>query len=186
MSDKFFQDLSSAGEGALRVTRAPHRDWRYVGLVALGGACGSVARYLLGLWAAALLAVVWSPPPGADPALVLFPVGTLVVNVVGALALGYLLESLARRGRETVRRRKIRLGIGTGVLGGFTTYSALALETQRMLADGSTWLALLYVVLTLAGGTAACLGGIAIAARADGRRKHSRREPRGRKPGDPR
>ncbi|WP_369370526.1 CrcB family protein [Promicromonospora sp. Populi] len=177
MSDRFFPDLSSAGEGALRVTRAPHRDWRYVGLVALGGACGSVARYLLGIWTTALVAIVWPPLPGADLALVRFPVGTLLVNVIGALALGYLLETLARRGRETVRRRKIRLGIGTGVLGGFTTYSALALETQLMLADGATWLALLYVVLTLAGGTAACLGGIGIAARADRRREQRRRRP---------
>jgi CrcB protein len=91
--------------------------------------------------------------------------------VVGALALGYLLEALTRRGRETVRRRKIRIGIGTGVLGGFTTYSALALQTQQLFGDGLGWLALLYVVLTLAGGTAACLGGIALAARADRRRE---------------
>ena len=171
MSDRFFQDLSSAGEGTQRVTRAPHRDWRYIGLVALGGAGGSVARYLLSAWSAALLTLPAAVFPRMGPTLVLFPIGTLVVNVVGALALGYLLEALARRGRETVRRRKIRIGIGTGVLGGFTTYSALALETQQLLTAGLDWLALIYVVLTLAGGTAACLGGIAIAARADRRRK---------------
>jgi CrcB protein len=153
------------------VARAPHRDWRYVGLVALGGACGSVARYLLGAWATAPLNLVAVPPDGTVPALLLFPVGTFVVNVVGAFALGYLLEALARRGRETVRRRKIRIGIGTGVLGGFTTYSALAVETQHLLTQGLAPLAVLYVVLTLAGGTAACLGGIAIAARADRRRE---------------
>lgn len=155
------------------MTRAPHRDWRYVGLVALGGAGGSLARYLLSGWAGILLTplTIILPPSTAETVL-WFPIGTLVVNVAGAFALGYLLEALSRRGRETVRRRKIRLGIGTGVLGGFTTYSALALETQRLLVDGFTWLALLYVVLTLAGGTAACLGGIAIAARADRRREH--------------
>ncbi|MFD6139724.1 fluoride efflux transporter FluC [Promicromonospora sp. NPDC060271] len=154
------------------MSRAPHRDWRYVGLVALGGAAGSVARHLLTRWSGILL----TPPallfPNAAPTLLLFPIGTLVVNVVGALALGYLLEALARRGRETVRRRKIRIGIGTGVLGGFTTYSALALQTQQLFGNGLGWLALLYVVLTLAGGTAACLGGIALAARADRRREH--------------
>ncbi|GAA4719339.1 CrcB protein [Promicromonospora umidemergens] len=175
MSDRFFHNLSDVHEGAHRVTRTPHRDWRYVGLVALGGACGSAARYLLGIWATAPLNLVPVPPTGTVPALLLFPVSTFVVNVVGAFALGYLLEGLSRRGRETVRRRKIRLGIGTGVLGGFTTYSALALETQHLLAQGPAWLALLYVVLTLAGGTAACLGGIAIAARAERRRK--RRSP---------
>jgi fluoride exporter len=171
VSDRFFQDLSIVHEGVRRVTRAPHRDWRYVGLVALGGACGSVARYLLGSWVTTLLAIPWYLFPGAGPGLQTFPIGTLVVNIVGALALGYLLEALARRGRETVQRRKIRIGIGTGVIGGFTTYSTLALETQQMLTVGLPWLALLYVVLTLAGGTAACLGGIAIAARAARRRK---------------
>ena len=149
------------------MTRAPHRDWRYVGLVALGGAAGSVARYLLSGWSAVLLTPLTLLFPSAGETIIRFPIGTLVVNVVGALALGYLLEALARRGRETVRRRKIRIGIGTGVLGGFTTYSALALQTQQLLGDGFGWLALLYVVLSLAGGTAACLGGIAIAARAD-------------------
>lgn len=171
MSDRFFHNLLETHERADRVTRTPHRDWRYVGLVALGGAGGSAARYLVGAWATAPQNLVSVPPTGAVPALLLFPVSTFVVNVVGAFALGYLLEALSRRGRETVRRRKIRLGIGTGVLGGFTTYSALALEAERLLAQGPAWLALLYVTLTLAGGTAACLGGIGIAARADRRRK---------------
>ncbi|PUB28979.1 camphor resistance protein CrcB [Promicromonospora sp. AC04] len=151
---------------------APHRDWRYVGLVALGGAGGSVARYLVSMWAGILLTPLTRMFPGSTGETILwFPVGTLVVNISGALALGYLLEALGRRGRETVRRRKIRIGIGTGVLGGYTTYSTLALETERLFAAGLGWLALLYVVLTIAGGTAACLGGIAIAARADRRRK---------------
>lgn len=172
MSGRFFHDLTIAHEGAHRVTRAPHRDWRYVGLVALGGAGGSVARYLLTVWAGVLLTPLIVLFPSVAETVVWFPIGTLVVNVVGALALGYLLEALSRRGRETVRRRKIRLGVGTGVLGGFTTYSALALETQQLVGV-SIWLALLYVVLTLVGGTAACLGGIAIAARAD--RRHKRR-----------
>jgi CrcB protein len=171
VSDRFFQDLSSVHEGARRVTRAPHRDWRYIGLVALGGAAGSVGRYLLGGWAGVLLTPLTVLFPSTADTVLWFPIGTLVVNVVGALALGYLLEALARRGRETVRRRKIRIGIGTGVIGGFTTYSTLALETQQLLGDGLGWLAVLYVVLTLAGGTAACLGGIAIAARAARRRK---------------
>jgi CrcB protein len=171
VSDRFFPDLSSAHEGARRVTRAPHRDWRYVGLVALGGAGGTVARYFVGSWAGILLTPLTILFPDAGEMILRFPVGTLAVNVLGAFALGYLLEALSRRGRETVRRRKIRLGIGTGVLGGFTTYSALALETQRLLSNGLTWIALLYIVLTLAGGTAACLGGIALAARVDRRRK---------------
>jgi CrcB protein len=148
-----------------------HRDWRYVGLVALGGACGSVARVLVGGWAGYLQLPLTALFPGAAEAVLWFPLGTLLVNVLGAFALGYLLEALARRGRETVRRRKIRLGIGTGVLGGFTTYSALALDTQTLFGAGLPWLALLYVVLTLVGGTAACLGGIALATGVVRRRK---------------
>ena len=171
MSDRFFPHLSSVHEGNRRVKSAPHRDWRYVGLVALGGAGGSVARYLVSMWAGILLTPLTIAFPGASGTILRFPIGTLVVNLVGAFALGYLLEALARRGRETVRRRKIRLGIGTGVLGGFTTYSALALEVQGLLGQGMPWLALLYVTLTLAGGTATCLSGIALAARADRRRK---------------
>ncbi|MFC7022163.1 fluoride efflux transporter FluC [Promicromonospora thailandica] len=153
------------------MTRPLHRDWRYVGLVALGGACGSVARVLVGGWATYLQVPLITLFPGTADAVLWFPLGTLLVNVLGAFALGYLLEALARRGRETVRRRKIRLGIGTGVLGGFTTYSALALDTQELLAAGVPWIALLYVVLTLAGGTAACLAGIALATRTDRRRR---------------
>ena len=171
MGGRLFKDLYTAHEGVRRVARAPHRDWRYVGLVALGGALGSVARYFLSGWAGVLLTPLTLLFPSRGEMMIWFPIGTLLVNVVGALALGYLLEALARRGRETVRRRKIRLGIGTGVLGGFTTYSALALDVQRLLADGFGWMALVYVVLTLAGGTAACLGGIALAARADRRRE---------------
>lgn len=171
MSDRFFTDLPAVREETHRVKRAPHRDWRYVGLVALGGAGGSVARYLVSKWSTYLLTPLTYLFPDVGHTILWFPVGTLVVNLVGAFALGYLLEALARRGRETVRRRKIRLGIGTGVLGGFTTYSALALEVQTLISQGMPWLALLYVTLTLAGGTAACLGGIALAARADRHRK---------------
>lgn len=171
MSARFASDLSSLQEGTRRVARAPHRDWRYVGLVALGGACGSIARYFVGYWSTALLTPVAILFPDTAETVLWFPIGTLVVNLLGALALGYLLEALARRGRETVRRRKIRLGIGTGVLGGFTTYSALALETQELLGAGLAWLAALYVVLTVVGGAATCLGGIALAARIDRHRK---------------
>ncbi|GGM10602.1 fluoride efflux transporter FluC [Promicromonospora citrea] len=157
------------------MARAPHRDWRYVGLVALGGACGSLARVLVGAWTTYLTVPLVAAFPAAADAILWFPLGTLTVNVLGAFALGYLLEALARRGRETVRRRKIRLGIGTGVLGGFTTYSALALDTQSLLfPHGMPWIAVLYVLLTLVGGTAACLGGVALAARVDRTRRRNR------------
>ncbi|MFE1538284.1 CrcB family protein, partial [Corynebacterium bovis] len=80
-----------------------------VATVAGGGALGSVLR-----WCATTL------PGGGD----LGPL--LAVNVVGALLLGLLTTVLARSGPDTGLRRTLRLGLGTGVLGGFTSYSALA------------------------------------------------------------
>ncbi|RRO85159.1 hypothetical protein CXF45_11620, partial [Corynebacterium bovis] len=80
-----------------------------VATVAGGGALGSVLR-----WCATTL------PGGGD----LGPL--LAVNVVGALLLGLLTTVLARSGPDTGLRRTLRLGLGTGGLGGFTSYSALA------------------------------------------------------------
>ncbi|MFW6775026.1 CrcB family protein [Nocardioides sp. CPCC 205120] len=89
-------------------------------VVLVGGATGTAARA-----AATLLAPT---PHGGVP----WAVG--VVNVTGALLLGLLLGSLAGR-PETGRRRRTRLLLGTGVLGGFTTYSALAVDTVLLLDD---------------------------------------------------
>jgi len=83
-------------------------------LVALGGALGSLARYGLGLAAARWL--------GAG-----LPWGTLMVNVLGGLAMGVL---AARAGPDQVA---LRLALGVGVLGGFTPFSAFSLETVRLL-----------------------------------------------------
>ena len=98
-----------------------------VALVAAGGAAGSLLR------AGAALLV-----PG--------PVGTLAVNVLGALLLGLLLETLLLRAgsanRATAPRdARLRLLLGTGVLGGFTTYSLLAADAAGLLLDGRIWAA---------------------------------------------
>jgi CrcB protein len=61
-----------------------------------------------------------------------FPVATLGVNVLGSFLLGLLLETLRHRGPDTGGRRLLRLGLGTGLLGGFTTYSTLAVETVTL------------------------------------------------------
>jgi CrcB protein len=82
--------------------------------VALGGALGSVARYGAGLAAARLLGLG-------------FPWGSLIVNVVGGLAMGLL---AARIGPE---QEPLRLFLGVGLLGGFTTFSAFSLETLRLM-----------------------------------------------------
>ena len=88
-------------------------------LVALGGALGSMLRYLL------VTAV------GA-------PLGTLAVNVIGSFAIGVLFVWLgAREGWQ--------LFLMTGVLGGFTTFSAFSLDTLKLLHAGQTLLAAAYV-----------------------------------------
>lgn len=116
------------------------------GVVAVGGAAGSLARHgteeLLGTTAGGL------------------PVGTLTVNLLGAFALGVLLEWLASRGRDDGRDRTMRLLVGTGFLGGFTTYSALALQTDGLLRDGNEGLALAYALTAVVGGLIASLVGI--------------------------
>ncbi len=131
--------------------RPHHTDPLLIASVAAGGAVGSLARY--GLSRAVPVAGGW-------------PLGTLVENLVGAFLLGLLLQALALRGAETPRLRWLRLTLGTGVLGGFTTYSALALETRDLLADGRAGVALAYAVVTVVGGTVTCLAGVALAGRA--------------------
>lgn len=117
-------------------------------VVAVGGVLGTAGRYGL----AALL-----------PAQHGLPVGTAVENVVGAFALGVLLELLARRTPESRGRRVLRLGLGTGMLGGFTTYSALALETWDLLGDQPV-LALGYSLGSVLLGLIACFVGVALSA----------------------
>lgn len=133
------------------MTTPHHTDPALVASVAAGGALGSLARYGLSL---------------ALPARDGWPVGTMVENLLGAFLLGLLLQLLLRAGHETPRRRWLRLTLGTGVLGGFTTYSALALELHGLLADGRPWLALGYAAVTVLGGALACLAGIALAGKA--------------------
>jgi CrcB protein len=88
------------------------------------------------------------------------PVGILAVNVVGAFLLGLLLERLLRAGPDTGGRRDLRLLLGTGFLGGFTTYSTLATDTVALLVAGAAGRALLYAFGTLLLGLLASLAGI--------------------------
>ncbi len=87
-------------------------------LVALGGALGSVARYLVGVQAKAALGVDW-------------PYGTFAVNVIGGFVMGVLVGFLAHRGGADQERWRVLLGVG--VLGGFTTFSSYSLEVALML-----------------------------------------------------
>ncbi|MBO0609770.1 fluoride efflux transporter CrcB [Myceligenerans salitolerans] len=161
----------NASRSELPTVRSPGPDGRrglpahlrptLIGLVALGGAVGSAARYGT---------EVLLPAPELTGG---WPLATLCVNLLGAFALGFGLEALARPGRETPRRRNVRLVGGTGFLGGFTTYSAFALETQRLLSDGQAGTAIAYVLVTLVLGLSCCLAGVLLGERAGG--AHPRR-----------
>jgi CrcB protein len=129
--------------------RPPHERLGYLGLVAAGGVVGTAVREWLTL-------VV--PPLGA------VPIATFGINIVGAFVLGALLEFLGRGGPDEGRRRRLRLLFGTGVLGGFTTYSALADDTALLLGQGEGGVAVLYALATIVVGAAATLIGIVVAA----------------------
>ena len=128
---------------------APH--WpESIALVAAGGVAGTLCRY----WVA--LAV--HPVRG-------WPVATFTVNMVGAFVLGLLLESLARRGPDVGRLRRLRLVAGVGFCGAFTTYSALAVEVTGLLRAGHGGTALAYATATVLTGFIATVAGIAAGSR---------------------
>ena len=124
--------------------RPVHLRWQHLALVFAGGTVGTALRELLAI----------SVPPVAGVAVVI--VG---INVVGAFLLGLLLETLARRGPDDGRRRQLRLLLGTGVLGGFTTYSAFNSETLGYFLDGAPGRGALYLAATVLGCGAAGAAG---------------------------
>lgn len=109
-----------------------------------GGAVGTALRAAIG-WLV--------------PAVGTVPLATIAINVSGAFALGLLLAALGRRGPDVGRRRALRLTIGTGVLGGFTTFSALAVDTARLLGTGRALEGVLYAAGTVLAGLAAAAAG---------------------------
>ncbi|MBC7768787.1 MAG: CrcB family protein [Phycisphaerales bacterium] len=114
-------------------------------LVAFGGAAGAVARFGVGEGAARLLGLG-------------FPWGTLIVNVLGGLAMGML---AARVGPE---QETLRLALGVGFLGGFTTFSAFSLETVRLMQH-QPGLAMAYVLASVALCVGACWAGLGLGRR---------------------
>lgn len=117
-------------------------------MVALGGAIGSVLR-----WGAVTL--VARLPRGAG-----FPWGTLGVNLAGSLAIGFMIALAFERGQPSPT---LRLFLVTGILGGFTTFSAFSWETLAMLREGQTLAAWGYVAGSVLGGLFAAMLGAALA-----------------------
>ena len=113
-------------------------------LVAFGGALGSVLRH--GAYR------LWPSSPGG------FPVPTFTVNVLGSFAIGLIYMYVAGRGDSADNARLFWM---TGVLGGFTTYSAFALETSLL---GLSMTGLAYVLATVVGCLVAALLGLKVAA----------------------
>jgi len=131
-----------------RTMRPVHLRWRYLGLVALGGAAGTALRDLISTAFPAHHGVSWA---------------IFWINITGALLLGVLLEALAHRGPDAGRRRTLRLLVGTGVLGGFTTYSTLAVSTAGLFLDGRALAGTGYALLTVLAGAVATAIGLTVA-----------------------
>ncbi|MEO8049787.1 MAG: fluoride efflux transporter CrcB [Acidobacteriota bacterium] len=105
---------------------------RYL-LVMLGAALGGLARYVIG-------SVVMQRFGGR------FPLGTLVVNVMGCFLIGILMPLLTERGEP---RPNLRLLLVVGVLGGYTTFSSFAWESFQAMDEGSRWIGFANVALSV-------------------------------------
>ena len=123
--------------------------------VATGGALGSVLRYLVGLATHRVF-------PGTVGAGAVFPLGTMVANLIGCFAIGLLAAYFDQRGALSPG---VRLGLQVGVLGGFTTFSSFALETLALGRHDEVALALLNVGVQVVFGLAACWLGYLLAVR---------------------
>ena len=104
--------------------------------VAIGGAFGAVARYLVGMAVA-------------------FPLGTLTVNVLGSLAIGVVWAQFTARGLHGWLPLVL-----TGFLGGFTTFSAFSLDTMRLIEGGRLGAAFTYVAASVLLSLGACALGL--------------------------
>ncbi len=124
--------------------------------VSAGGAIGATARYAIGR--------VWPTVPGH------FPTSTLVINVLGCALMGALMVVIAHQRPH----RLVRLFAGTGILGGFTTFSTYEVQTNDLLRDGQGLLAASYLLATLVAAIAALWAATwltrTVLARADGGR----------------
>ena len=116
--------------------------------VMLGGAVGAAFRYQIGTVALRNL----------GPS---FPWGTWIVNLLGGLLMGILAGALVKQFTPE-QGEPLRLLLGVGVLGGFTTFSAFSLETANMLIRGQTMLAAAYAVSSVAGSVLFLLIGLYI------------------------
>ncbi|MET7937530.1 CrcB family protein [Streptomyces sp. NPDC005322] len=128
-----------------------HGQGPVVGVVAIGGGIGAAARY-----GASLL---WPTPPGA------FPWTTLLVNTVGCALIGVFLALMSE---VWAAHRLVRPFFGTGVLGGFTTFSTYAVDFTRLVDEGHAATGTAYLAGTLLAALAAVGAAVAATRRAIG------------------
>lgn len=102
-------------------------------LIAVGSAAGGVLRYLTAGWGQGLTSGN-------------FPLGTLIVNLAGCFAIGFLNRALTG---PLLMREEYRMALTIGLLGGFTTFSAFGWETFSLAGDGQWWRAGLNVGLSV-------------------------------------
>lgn len=119
-------------------------------LVMLGGALGSLARYLLSLWALPLSGTL--------------PLGTLLINTAGSFVIGFF-GTLTLAGGRFPAPENLRLFVMVGLCGGFTTFSAFSLQTLDLLRSGAALRAAINVTASVALCVGAVAAGHAIAAR---------------------
>ena len=126
---------------------------RYSGaaLVFCGGALGTLLRYLIDV---------------ASVRVSGFALDIFIINVVGAFILAFLVGWITGAGEPTRNKLRLRLFLGTGVMGGFTTYSTLAVETAHNIGDGRWASALVYSLGTVLVGALLSVAGLLAGRRA--------------------
>jgi fluoride exporter len=120
-------------------------DGAVFGVIAAGGAIGAGARYLVGL--------AWPTPAGS------LPWATMAINVLGCALIGVLMVLVTE---VWSGQRLVRPFVGTGILGGFTTFSTYAVDIQQLIAGGRPITALSYLLATVVGALAAVWAGTSV------------------------
>src|SRR5699024_11034412 len=131
-----------------RMNRPAHLRMSFLGLALLGGIGGTAAREAISL---------------AVPEVDGIPVAIFAVNIGGAFLLGLLLDALARRGPDEGARRTAGILTGTGFMGGFTTYRALAADAAWLIGNGDPAVGIGYGLATVVLGGLATWAGMAVA-----------------------
>lgn len=123
-------------------------DFKSLLLVAFGGAMGASSRYLVVAWLQQI-----------SPTLK-FPIGTFFVNSLGSLLAGIAIVYIQMHLSGSVQAENARLFLVVGILGGFTTFSALNLEVMELFKQGETFWATLYIFSSAIVGFGSLLTGV--------------------------